>query len=441
MNEEIVISVKNLNKVYKLYDTPKSRLKEALNFKGKKYHKKHFALKDVSFEVKKGESLGILGKNGAGKSTLLKILTNVLTPTSGEVVVNGKVAALLELGAGFNPSLSGLENIFFQGAIMGYTREEMQQKLDEILKFADIGDFIRQPVRTYSSGMFARLAFSIAINVEPDILIVDEALSVGDAFFQAKCMIKMKELLDKEDLTLLFVTHSISTVKNLCRSGMLISSGEILKTGSAAEVAEKFLGMNIQTQTGQEEDLDNEEHLPASREGIHSFLADNSAFAKRASWGRVNNNKASFKNVQLLSTEGQAMHSVEYGQVVKLKAAVQVEGEVKKLAYAFHIRTKDGVDVFYSSSGVEDDYIEGLKCGDIAVIEKQFKLQLLQGNYSITAVLSLPDEEGGGAVQFCDYIPIALTFDMEQKRPIPLYGLVHLENTSTINYLSREDVI
>ena len=192
MNSDIAIKVENLSKIYKLYNRPVDRMKESLHPFRKKYHKEFFALNDVSFELKKGETLGIIGKNGSGKSTLLKIITGVLAPASGSVYVNGKVSALLELGAGFNPEMSGIENVFFQGAIMGYSRQEMDSKIDEILSFADIGEFVYQPVKTYSSGMFARLAFAVAMSVWIlTILIVDEALAVGDARFVKKCYERM----------------------------------------------------------------------------------------------------------------------------------------------------------------------------------------------------------------------------------------------------------
>ena len=209
------IKVSHLTKVYKLYDKPIDRLKESLHPLKKKYHKDFYALNDVSFEIKKGETVGIIGKNGAGKSTLLKIITGVLTPSSGHVHVNGRIASLLELGAGFNPEYTGIENIYLQGTLMGYTKEEMEAKIDEILTFADIGDFVYQPVKSYSSGMFARLAFAVAINVEPDILIVDEALSVGDMYFQQKCMDKINTMRSRK-MTLLFVSHSIGQVKKIC---------------------------------------------------------------------------------------------------------------------------------------------------------------------------------------------------------------------------------
>lgn len=226
MQSDIAISVKNLTKVYHLYDKPVDRLKEALHPKRKSYHHDFYALSDVSFEIKKGETVGIIGRNGAGKSTLLKIITGVLTQTTGEVKVNGKIASLLELGAGFNPEMTGIENIYLNGTLMGFSKEEVDNKLDTILDFADIGEFVHQPVKMYSSGMFARLAFSIAINVEPDILIVDEALSVGDFAFQYKCFMRFKELKDK-NVTILFVTHDMQQVIKSCSKAIFIHKGSI----------------------------------------------------------------------------------------------------------------------------------------------------------------------------------------------------------------------
>ena len=239
MSDNIAIKVENLSKVYKLYDNPIDRMKEALHLRGKKYHKDFYALNDVSFEIKKGETVGIIGKNGSGKSTLLKIITGVLTPTSGNVTVNGKVSALLELGAGFNPEYTGIENIYFQGNLMGYTREQMDTRVDAILAFADIGDFVYQPVKMYSSGMFARLAFAVAINVEPDILIVDEALSVGDMVFQAKCSAKMRMMVES-GVTVLFVSHSLAQVKQICNKAIYLRLGSIVDYGDALKVCDRY---------------------------------------------------------------------------------------------------------------------------------------------------------------------------------------------------------
>lgn len=238
--DNVAIRVENLTKVYKLYDKPVDRLKESLHPFRKTYHREFYALKDVSFEIKKGETVGIIGKNGSGKSTLLKIITGVLTPTSGMVQVNGKVSALLELGAGFNPEMTGIENIYLNGTIMGYTKEEMDTKIDDILSFADIGDFVCQPVKSYSSGMFARLAFAVSINVDPDILIVDEALAVGDLRFQLKCMDKFTEFREKGK-TILFVTHDINSVKRFCSSCIWINEGEVQAAGNTDEITDLYL--------------------------------------------------------------------------------------------------------------------------------------------------------------------------------------------------------
>ncbi|NFG41555.1 ABC transporter ATP-binding protein [Clostridium botulinum] len=236
---DIAIKIENLSKLYKLYDKPLDRMKEALSISKKKYSREHYALKNISFEVKKGEAIGILGKNGSGKSTLLKILTGVLNETNGIKVVNGKISAILELGAGFNHEYTGIENIYLNGTMMGYTKEEMTRKVDRIISFADIGEFINQPVKTYSSGMFARLAFAVAINVEPDILIVDEALAVGDTRFQIKCIDKMKELKDS-GTTILFVSHATEQIKRFCNRAVWIDKGRVVDIGESSKIVDKY---------------------------------------------------------------------------------------------------------------------------------------------------------------------------------------------------------
>lgn len=236
---EPIINIKHLSKVYQLYDKPIDRLKEALSPSKKNYHREHYALKDVSLEVFRGESIGIIGTNGSGKSTLLKIITGVLNASEGEVAVNGKISALLELGAGFNPEYTGVENIYLNGTMMGYSEEEMKEKVGPIMEFADIGEFINQPVKTYSSGMFARLAFAVSINVEPEILIVDEALSVGDTRFQVKCIDKMKELKDK-GTTILFVSHATEQVKRFCTRAVWLKKGEVVTIGEASKIVDIY---------------------------------------------------------------------------------------------------------------------------------------------------------------------------------------------------------
>jgi len=239
MSNDIAIKAENLTKTYRLYDSNLDRLKESLHPLRRKYHHEFNALHDFNFEVKKGETVGIIGKNGSGKSTLLKIITGVLTPTSGSVTVNGRISALLELGAGFNPELTGIENVYFNGTLMGYSKEEMHAKLDDILGFADIGEFVRQPVKSYSSGMFVRLAFAVAINIDPDILIVDEALAVGDIFFQQKCYAIIRKKIDS-GITCLLVSHDLAAVMNICRRGILLNRGEIAFDGTPEEVVSRY---------------------------------------------------------------------------------------------------------------------------------------------------------------------------------------------------------
>ena len=232
MYNDVIIKVANVSKVYKLYDRHLDRVKEALNPFGKQYHYDFHALKDVSFEVRKGETLGILGRNGSGKSTLLQIIAGVLQPTSGRVSVKGKVSSLLELGTGFNPEFTGIQNIYFHGSIMGSSKTEIDRRLDDIISFAEIGDFVKQPMKTYSSGMYVRLAFACAVNIDPDVLIIDEALAVGDIKFQKKCYDKMSAFKDSGK-TIILVTHG--GIKDFATRGMVLNNGRQIFFGSAEE--------------------------------------------------------------------------------------------------------------------------------------------------------------------------------------------------------------
>lgn len=239
MIQDVAIKVNNVSKVYKIYEKPSDRLKEAINPFGRKYHRDFYALKDLSFEVKKGENIGIIGRNGSGKSTLLQIITGVLKPTTGTMTANGRISALLELGTGFNPELTGIENIYLHGTIMGRTKQETEKSLQEVISFADIGEFVYHPVKTYSSGMYIRLAFACAVNVDPDILIIDEALAVGDMQFQLKCIDKMKSF-KEQGKTILFVSHSIYQVKNFCDQVIWMMDGQIHLRGDVYKVTELY---------------------------------------------------------------------------------------------------------------------------------------------------------------------------------------------------------
>ena len=250
MSSDIAIKVENLSKCYQIYDTPRDRLKQfvmpklqrTLGMQSKQYYREFWALKDVSFEVRKGETVGIIGRNGSGKSTLLQIICGTLNQTGGSIQTNGRISALLELGSGFNPEFTGRENIYLNGAVLGLSHEEVGSRLNQIIAFADIGEFIEQPVKTYSSGMLVRLAFALAINVDPDILIVDEALSVGDELFQRKCFSRL-ETLRSAGSTILFVSHSGSQIVELCNNALLIDLGEKIAAGPPKQIINLYQKM------------------------------------------------------------------------------------------------------------------------------------------------------------------------------------------------------
>ncbi len=239
MNNNIAISVKNISKIYKMYRSPSERFKELLHPFNKKYHQEFQALKNINLDIQKGTTFGIIGQNGSGKSTLLQIITGIIRPTSGTVKVKGRVSALLDLGAGFHREFTGRENVFMQGILMRISRQEMERQFDEIVSFADIGDFIDQPAKTYSSGMYARLAFATAINVNPDILIIDEILAVGDAMFQHRCHRKLEEF-QNLGKTIIFVSHSLGVITKICNRAILLDRGNILETGNPEDLVNTY---------------------------------------------------------------------------------------------------------------------------------------------------------------------------------------------------------
>lgn len=332
------ISVKNLKKTYALYDSRKDKLKEAFSLKGKKYHKNFEALKGISFDVEKGECVGIIGLNGSGKSTLLKILTEVITQTEGTVEINGKVSALLELGAGFNPEYSGLENIYLNTMLMGYTRKETDDKLDQILEFADIGDFINQPVKIYSSGMFVRLAFAIAITIDPDILIIDEALSVGDVFFQQKCYKKIKEFAGKS--TVLIVSHDLNAITKFCQRIIVMNYGEIVYNGEPTEAISQYFRIKQER----------------ARKNQKAQDADSTIVEKFENYKVPNGKDYSGKMDVIIEKyyykiENEAFGEMcEDGDEVNISMLVHSEREIENLIVGYQVRDKYGNEVFGETS-------------------------------------------------------------------------------------------
>lgn len=329
MSNNVDIEAKGLSKMYKLYANPRDRFKETFSLSKKKYYKEFYALRDVNFQIFKGETVGIVGRNGSGKSTLLKMLTGVLNPTDGEMNVNGKVSALLELGAGFNMEFTGMENIFLNGTIMNIPRSEMEKKLDDILAFAEIGEHINQPVKTYSSGMFVRLAFAVAINVDPDILIVDEALAVGDTRFQLKCMDKFVEFMDKGK-TVLFVSHDINSIKRFCKRTLWINNGSLIMDGETDEVTDNYLDF-LKSELSIEEYLDRKNNpieIPKEQE-------ENNTQANKSEI-------AQFSSIKMYDEDGKEIQDIVHGTNVTIKIEYDVIDEnVKEPVIGLAIRTID----------------------------------------------------------------------------------------------------
>lgn len=381
MNNNIAIKVENLSKVYKIYDKPVDRLKEALNPFHKRYSRDFYALNNVSFEIKKGDTIGIIGKNGAGKSTLLKIITGVLTPSSGEIQVNGRIASLLELGAGFNPEMTGVENIYMNGTLMGYSKEEMDERIDNIVSFADIGDFINQPVKMYSSGMYARLAFAVNAFVEPDILIVDEALSVGDIEFQNKCYKKFEEL-RKKGITILFVTHDINAVLKLCNIAFLIEKGKLIGKGTSKDIVDLYkrrLGENVQ------KDLDKQDE---QRENIKKVYNNEGKWKNKF---RINKNLLEYgdKDIEIIDfaifdNDDQITTVINNEQVINIKMKIKVNKEVKEPIFAFSIKDLKGIEFVGSNTYITKTEIGKLNSGEVILINFKQKIPICPGDYTLS---------------------------------------------------------
>lgn len=429
---DIAIKVENLTKIYKLYDAPVDRLKESLHWRGKKYHKDFYALNDVNFEIKKGECVGILGKNGAGKSTLLKIITGVLTPTHGNVHVIGKVSALLELGAGFNPEYTGVENIYFHGALMGYTTAEIEAKIPDILEFADIGEFIHQPFKTYSSGMGARLAFAVAINIEPEILIIDEALSVGDMFFQAKSMSKMKQLIENDKTTVLFVSHDISSVKALCSRAVLLDGGHVKMIDNADKVAEEYFAMRFVQDADRVSQQERLKDANQTENTVHNMVLasqfGDEDFKKTSSFQRIQNGKACFTNVVILDEEHNRLQHVDFGETIILRCLVYVCEDIHNLNFGFHIRNSNGIDILYDDTVLQACETMSVKANEEYVVDWKFKVNLQAARYTVTVVCSIPINLDVADVDMCDFIPIAGQFEVVDKHN-KVYAAVFANST------------
>lgn len=387
---ELAIKVNSISKIYKLYEKPIDRLKESLSITKKVYHKKHFALNDVSFEVMKGETVGIIGVNGSGKSTLLKIITGVLTPSSGDVTVDGKVSALLELGAGFNSEYTGIENIYLNGTLMGYTKAEMDIKVESILEFADIGEFINQPLKTYSSGMFARLAFSVAINVDPNILIVDEALSVGDIFFQNKCFRKFEEL-KNSGTTILFVSHDIGSIKQMCSRVLWLDNGSKIIYGEKNEVCTQYLNEKFRRLNK----LNEETKKSAEIENNNLLYYNKPTDSIKVPKVKINKNdklseEASIISFFIKNKSGNITTDINADETYYFHLIAKFNKEIDSAIFGFTLENNKGIDVLAVNTFVANNE-KVIKCKKNTVVEAIFEIdipKLRRGQYLISPAIA-----------------------------------------------------
>ncbi len=361
------ITVKDLKKVYKLYDKPSDRFKEAFGLTRKKA-KEHYALNGVSLEIFQGETVGIIGTNGSGKSTILKIITGVLSPTSGEVNVNGRISALLELGAGFNMEYNGIENVYLNGTMMGFSQKEIDAKLPEILKFADIGDYVYQPVKTYSSGMFVRLAFAVAINIEPEILIVDEALSVGDVFFQAKCYHKFEEF-KKMGKTIVFVSHDLSSISKYCDRVYLLNQGNLLGEGSPKEMIDAFKRVLVgQYEIHDKEDMD-----------IH--IPENVLNPELLEYGTK---QAEMTEFYITDDKGVKTTAVIKGTEFTIHVKVAFRDRIVAPIFAFSFKNIKGTEITGTNSMIEKAFLEPVEAGVVKEVTFKQNMSLQGGEYLLS---------------------------------------------------------
>ena len=398
-NNEYAIQVQDVSKIYKLYDKPIDRLKESLSLTHKNYHKDFFALSDISFNVKKGETVGIIGTNGSGKSTILKIITGVLTPTSGQVRVSGVISALLELGAGFNMDYTGIENIYMNGTMMGFSKKQMDEKLSDILEFADIGDFVYQPVKTYSSGMFVRLAFALSINVEPEILIVDEALSVGDVFFQSKCYRRMEEI-RKNGTTILMVTHDMGSVIKYCDRVVLLNKGHYVAEGAPGKMVDLYKKILANQMDDLEEELlemndfsggmdngaetkDNVPEKNIEEKTVHSGLMKDKITINpnRTEYG---NGKAEIYDLGMFDERGNLTNLLLKGEYFTIKEKIRFHDSIQAPIFTYTIKDKKGADLTGTNTMFEGAEIRPVKNGDEYEVNFRQKMTLQGGEYLLS---------------------------------------------------------
>ena len=379
---ENAIDVEHVSKIYRLYDKPTDRLKEALGFSGKKRSREHRALNDVSFKVDKGETVGIIGTNGAGKSTILKIITGVLSPTEGNVEIDGRISALLELGAGFNMEYTGIENVYLNGTMIGFSKEEIDARLQDILDFADIGDFATQPVKTYSSGMFVRLAFAVAINIDPEILIVDEALSVGDVFFQAKCFHKFEEF-KKAGKTILFVSHDLGSIAKYCDRVILLNKGEIIAEGRPKEIIDMYKKLLVnQLEDVSEKAGEENKDRPLTNTPQGALWKDSMVVNSEVT--EYGGGEAAIMDYGIFDSKGLLTNTIEKGSDFTIKMRVRFNSEVSEPIFAYTFKDIKGTEITGTNTMYEKAFVDKRHPGDETVVSFTQRMTLQGGEYLLS---------------------------------------------------------
>jgi len=388
---ELVIHVSQVKKCYQTYQKPIHRLWQSFR-PAKQYYQEFWALKGVDLDVRKGETVGIVGKNGSGKSTLLQIIAGILKPTAGEFKTHGRISALLELGAGFNPEFTGMENARLNASIMGLSRDEFHQKLPDIVDFCGLGEFLHRPVKTYSSGMFVRLAFAVAINMNPDILIVDEALAVGDVRFQRKCFRRLDQL-KEQGVSILFVTHSTDSVLQHCDRAIMLDDGELKMTGSPKQVVQAYLEMMFESDAVSSSTTSIDAN---SYEAAFDPTADNCVLqptynSNEHRWGDA---RAKICHYEVLQNGAPTTGLIQRGDEVRVRFSVLFEHDIGDIIYGLTVKMSNGNQIYGTNSRLQEERVPASqKAGDLVTIEFKLKANLLSGDYFISLGVAQDHDE------------------------------------------------
>ncbi len=397
---EIAISLKQVSKKFPIYDSPLQRLREAAHWNRKKFHREFWALREITLDLEAGMSLGILGQNGSGKTTILQLMAGIMAPTQGEIEIRGRVATILELGAGFNPEFTGRENAFLSGLILGLSPKEIRRKMGEIIAFAEIGEFIDQPVKTYSNGMYVRLAFAVAIAVEPDILLIDEILAVGDTYFQHKCVRKIRDF-QETGKTLVYVTHDVEAVRNICHQAMILDYSRLLARGEPGPIAAQYLAL-----------IDNRERERSSASGPSGGGAP-------SDYSRYGSKEAEITAVEILDDDGNPRTVFNYGENFHLRFRVVARADIDRIVVGNIFRNRYGFNIF----GTNADWLglpaPDLKQGQVCLITFHHRANLAGGSYSINPAASAVT--GPRTYRTLDWINNAAIIEIKNPRPMEGY--------------------